>query len=71
MGGGESMTYYKLRCIDCNLDFSPLFSTNPDELLNPEYGDVTGGRRNMERLHDFHDAHCGSGHRKEAIPADA
>ena len=60
------MPYYKLRCIDCNIDFSPLRSTLPEELLTPDYDDTSGGTINMERLYDFHHRDH-PGHRKEAI----
>jgi hypothetical protein len=49
--------YYVLRCVTCDETFPPLVATDPDELLCPEYDEITPML--AERLSDFHNRHAG------------
>ena len=58
----QPLTYYKLHCSTCNVDFPPLLATEPLELLCPVYEEVSseagaGNRRQLEEFHDVHSGH--------------
>lgn len=63
------MTYYQLRCADCEELFKPLVATSSEELLYPDFSALLeecpccgghhcpGGSNNFESLKRFHEAH--------------
>lgn len=64
--------YYQLRCATCDDLFKPLVSTEPNELLCPDYAEVEQGGYNLtsllELLRAFHDDH--QGHALETVDAE-
>lgn len=62
-------TYYQLRCATCDELFKPLVSTEPNELLNPDYEQSAeqAGESNTDQLRAFHDQHTHMGHITETV----
>jgi hypothetical protein len=58
------MTYYRLRCQTCRIDFEPLLATKQGELQFPDFEEVRemAGESNADRLECFHREHAGRGH---------